>query len=268
LKVRTKGYRGNIVKGATVISNDPKTPKRFLRISAQVKPLIECSPTPYINVSKTYGQEVTRTLAVWSPVDPNFKVEKVESFTKGVMAEIIKSWKDKDGMHYNIKVTFGPKMRIGPYHGFIRLFTNMKKAPTYDLRVSGMVQGPITVMPSRSSMFSDPAIAGGMAATGFNLYATEEGLKIKKVSSTLEGLVFKLIPVVEGRKYYLVAIWPGGPPPVNPYNGKLRLETNSTVQSTIEIPLTIYARKVVKRAPAQGSKVKVPPPSKPPVGKK
>ena len=268
MKVRTKGYRGNIVKGATVVSNDPKTPKRFLRISAQVKPLIECSPTPYLAVSKSYGQEITRTLAVWSPVDPNFKVEKVESFAKGVAAEVIKSWKDKDGMHYNIKVTFGPKMRIGPYRGFIRLFTNLKKAPTYDLRVSGMVQGPITVMPTRSSMFSDPAIVGGMATTGFSLYANQEGLKIKEVTSTIKRLVVKLIPVVEGRKYYLTAIWPGGTPPVNPYSGKLLVRTNSTVQSLIEIPLTIYARKVVKHTPAQGSKAKTPPPSKPPVGKK
>ena len=267
MKVRTKGYRGNIVKGATVVSNDPKTPKRFLRISAQVKPLIECSPTPYINVSKKYGQEIMRTLAIWSPVDPNFKVEKVESFAKGVVAEIIKSWKDKNGMHYNIKVTFSPKMRIGAYHGFIRLFTNLKKVPVYDLRISGMVQGPVMIMPTRSSMFSDPAIVDGMAATGFNLYASEEGLKIKKITSTLKGLVTKLIPVVEGKKYYIIAVWPGGTPPSNPYSGKLMVYTNSTAQPVIEIPLSIYARRVVKPVGGKKHKVIEPPPGNvPPPG--
>jgi len=137
-------------------------------------------------------------------------------------------------------------MPIGPYHGFIRLFTNLKKAPTYDLRVSGMIQGPVIVMPPRSSMFSDPAIVDGMAATGFNLYANENGLKIKKVTTPMKGLVTKLIPVVEGKKYYLVVVWPGGAPPRNPYSGKIFVYTNSTVQSVIEIPLSIYARRVVK----------------------
>ena len=243
MKVRTKGYRGNIVKGATVISNDPKTPKRFLRISAQVKPLIEISPTPYIDISKKYGQELSRTLAVWSPVVADFKLDKVESFAKDVTAEIVKSWKDKDGMHYNVKVTFGPKMRIGPYHGFIRLFTNLKKSPTYDIRISGMVTGPVVVMPQRGSMFSDPAIVGGMATAGFSLYAKETELKIKKWTSTLKQVVVKLIPVVEGKKYYVLAVWPGGTPPKNPYIGKIMIYTDSEVQPVIEIPLSIYARK-------------------------
>jgi len=262
LKVRTKGYQGNIVKGATVISNDPKTPKRFLRISAQVKPLIRCSPTPYIALSKTYGKEMTRTIAVSSPVEPGFRIDKVESFVPNVTAEIIKSWKEKDGMHYNIKVVFGKKMKIGPYHGFIRLFTNLKKAPTYDLRISGMVEGPIKVMPRRSSVFSDPEIAGGMAATGFSIYGNQPGLKIKKVTSTIKQLVTRLITVEDGKKYYLAVIWPGGNAERNPYSGKIQVYTNNDVQPVIEIPFSIYARRVTR------PKSSPPPTARPPVVKK
>ncbi len=244
-----------------MISNDPKTPKRFLRVSAQVRPLIEVSPTPYVNVTKKYGQALTRTLAVWSPVAPDFKVAKVESFTNGVMAEIIKSWRDKGGNHYNIKITFGPKMRIGRFHGVIRLFTSLKKAPTYDLRISGMVQGPVSVIPQRGSLFSDPAIMGGMAAAGFSLYATEKPVEIKKTTTTLENLQLKVITVSKGRKYYLVAIWPGGAPPRNPYNGKIVVTTSSATQPAIEIPLSIYAR-VVKKPRGTGPKPMGPPPGK------
>jgi len=264
LKVRTKGYHGNIVKGGTVVSNDPKSPKRFLRISAQVQPLISCSPSPYISLTKPYGRQDTRIMALWSPVHTEFKIQNVESLIPHVSARIIKTWAEKKWNHYNLKITFERDMRIGQFRGIIRIATNLKKSPTYDLRVSGMVEGPVKVLPRRGSMFSDQAIAEGMATAGFNIYGSQKGLKIRKVTSGMKGLMTRLITVQEGGKYYLVAIWPGGPIPVNPYSTLLKVYTNNAVQPIIRIPVNIYSRKVVKGVPAKRVEHAPPPTVKPP----
>ncbi len=247
MKVKTKGYRGNIVKGATVESNDPKLPKSFLKISAQVKPLILCKPSPYVSLTKPYEEERAKVLALWSPLHPEFEITGVKSLVPGVSARILKSWKEKGRTHYNLQVVFGKEMKIGPFRGVVNVMTNLKKLPIFTIRVSGVVEGPIRILPRRASMFSDPAIMGGMAAAGFSLYSEKEGLKVLRAVTNLQGLVIRLIPVQEGRKYYVITVWPGGTLPQNPYNGTVEVYTNSDIQSIIRIPVTIYGRKVEKK---------------------
>ena len=227
-----------------MVSNDPKFPKRFLRISIQVQSLIFCSPTPYISITKPYGQKIVKTLALWSPVYPDFRIQKVESLIPHVSAKIAKRWTEKKAAHYNLRVVLGRDMGIGRFQGVVRIDTNLKKFPTYDLRVTGVVEGPVKVLPRRGSIFSDPAIADGMAVAGFSLYG--KGLKISKVVSGAKGLKNHLITVEAGRKYYLVAIWPGGPVPVNPYSILVKVYTNNPVQPMVQIPVNIYSRRVLR----------------------
>ena len=248
LKVRTKGYQGNILKGATVTSNDPRAPKKFLRITAQVEPVIMCKPAPYIFTNKPYGKDLVKTLALWSPVYPTFQIKSVKSLMPHVKAEITKKWTEKHATHYNLRVTLGKEMPIGRFQGIIEIMTNLKKFPIYNLRISGIVVGPVKVLPNRGAMFSDPKIMDGMAVSGFSLYG--DHFKISRVTTDAKGLKKKLVTVVPGKKYYLVAIWPGGPTPRNPYLVHLKIFTDNKIEPVITVPLSIYSREEVKKKKA------------------
>jgi len=241
LKVRTKGYRGNILKGATVISNDPQFPRKFLRISVVVQPVIACNPTSFLYVDKPFGRELSKTLALWSPIYPKFRIVSITSEVPHVSAKIIKSWMEKGRMHYNLRVVFGEKMPIGRFRGALKIATNLKKYPEFSLRLSVRVEGPIQVLPDRGIIFSDPSIMGGMAATGFSIYG--KNLKISRIETNAKKLKVQLIPVVAGQKYYLAVIWPGGDLPTLPYKVSLKIHTNNPVQPLVMLPLELYTRR-------------------------
>ncbi len=265
MKVRTKGYRGNILKGATLTSNDPKFPKKFLRITAQVEPVIQCQPAPYIFINKPFGKELARTLVLWSPVYPAFKIKGVKSLMRHVKVKIVKEWTENKATHYNLRITLGKDMPIGRFRGRVEVTTNLKKFPTYPLRISGRVVGPITVLPSRGTMFSDPKIMDGMTVTGFSLYG--KNFTVLRVTTKAKGLKESLITVVPAEKYYLVAIWPGGPIPINPYTVHLKVHTNNAVEPVIDIPVSIYGRRVPVRSPKKRTGLTPPSTEKPPRGK-
>ncbi len=257
MKVRTKGYRGNILKGASVFSNDPKFPRKFLRISAIVQPVISCRPSPYIYVKKPFGHALSKILALWSPIYPKFRIRKVTSHVPHVSARIVRTWMEKGRTHYNLKVILGREMPIGKFRGAIEVNTNLKEYPVITLRVSGTVEGPIQVIPDRGVIFSDPSIMGGMAATGFSICGKD--LKITGIEMSEKKLRKQLIPVVSGWKYYLVIIWPGGALPRVPYDVTIRVYTNNPIQPLVSFPVELYTRR-------QPDAMKVIPPVRPPGG--
>ena len=204
--------------------------------------MIICSPAPYIYVNKPFGREVSKTLALWSSITPKFRIRKVTSELANVHAEIIKTWTEKGAKHYNLRVVFGKQMPIGKFRGLVKISTNLKAYPLFSLRLSGTVEGPIKVMPDRGVIFSDPTLMGGMAAVGFSIYG--KNYRITGIETNMKKVKQKIIPVVEGEKYYLVLIWPGGTLPEVPYKVTLKIHTNNPIQPLVTIPVEIYTRRL------------------------
>ena len=224
-----------------MISNDPRVPRQFLKISINVEPLLICRPAPYISLSKPYGKTVEKDLELSSLLFPDFKILKTESLVPSIKVRIAGKTYDKNKKpRTTLKLIFGPDMKIGPFRGMVRIVTDIKQSPGFLIRVSGRVVGPVAVMPERGSMFSEPKVSDGMAVAGFRIFGRNGGLVINKTESTLKGFLIRLLTIEEGRKYYLLAIWPGGVVPRNPYVGEIRVYTNNKVQPVITIPISVY----------------------------
>lgn len=225
--------------------------------------MLICRPAPYVSVSKPYGKTVEKNLKLSSILFPNFKILKAESLLPSIKVRIEGKGFDKNKRpQISLKLTFGPDMKIGPFRGVVRIVTDIKQSPGFLIRVSGRVIGPVTVMPERGSMFSEPRVSDGMAVAGFRIFAEDGDLEIKKAESALKGFLIRLVTIEKGKKYYLLAIWPGGNIPRNPYVGEIRVYTNSTIQPIIFIPVSVYTprnRVLPPQSPPMPKGVRPPP---------
>ncbi len=232
-----------------VVSNDPKTPRQLLKISARVVPLLESWPFSFVSICKPYGETVEKNLRLYSNEHPNFKVIKVDTTVPSLKLKIVGRVYDKDKRaQVALKLTFGPGMKMGPFRGIVRVFTNIKHAPPHLIRIFGDVTGPITVKPGWGLMLSNPRVSDGMAIAGFPIYEKSGNLEIKRVESTLTGMLTQLVTVKKGEKYYLFAIWPGKKVPHNFYKGEIRVYTNSKSHPLITFPISV--RNPVDKVPS------------------
>ena len=184
---------------------------------------------------------------------------KAESLVPSIKVRIVGKTQDKNKKpQTTLRLIFGPDMKIGSFRGMVRIVTDIKQSPGFLIRVSGRVIGPVSVMPERGSMFSEPKVSDGMAVAGFRIFGRTGGLEIEKTESTLKGFLIRLVTIEKGKKYYLLAIWPGGDIPRNPYVGEIRVYTNDKVQPVITIPVSVYTPRKRVLQP------QLPPPMSPP----
>ncbi len=142
MKVSLKGYRGKVKKNATVISNDPQTPRLTLALQGTVKTLIDIRPNDNISFRGMSDQISESTIDIASDVQP-FHILKTESNLEeqiGYKLETV-----EDGKHYQLKVS--NKLKEGSYSGYIKCSTDLEQKSDFLIRVSGYIEGEIAVKP-------------------------------------------------------------------------------------------------------------------------
>jgi len=125
LKIKTKGYQGEIRKRAKVHTNDPRKKVEVLTIRAFVKALIYVSPK-YVRLRGMKGQEVTKTVRVSTEEDKPLKLEPSDFNLSGKVAYRIEEV--EAGREFRIHFTSIPDT-VGIYRGFLKLKTNYPERP-------------------------------------------------------------------------------------------------------------------------------------------
>lgn len=137
-----KGYQGKISKGATIFSDDPQAPQVSLLIEGTVVALVDVKPSSAVifrgmadqtseNHVDLVGTRVPFHIkSMESNLDSNidYKLETVEA-----------------GKHYRLKVV--NKMKRGNYAGYLKLYTDIEQKPDILIRVSGFIEGEVSVKP-------------------------------------------------------------------------------------------------------------------------
>jgi hypothetical protein len=143
LKVNLKGYHGNVKKTATVFSNDPQNQRASLVLQGNVKAQIDVQPSPNIAFRGMAEQVEEKTIDFVS-TSQRFTIPKIESNLEGKAGYKMETV--EEGKHYRLKVT--NLLKQGSYNGFIKCYTDVAEKPEITLRVSGSIDGEVSVKPS------------------------------------------------------------------------------------------------------------------------
>ena len=133
LRLNTRGYRGEIIKGARIFSNDPCHEFLKVEIKAFVKVAI------YLSKGRVYlkgfaGQKITKTITIRAELDRSLKIETSHFDLDKKVSYIIEEV--EAGRIYRIHFTNIP---APPeiYHGSLKLKTNYPEKPEMKIRING-----------------------------------------------------------------------------------------------------------------------------------
>jgi hypothetical protein len=142
MKVSLKNYVGKVEKKATIQSDDPQTPEVVLRMIGAVMPIIDVKPTPGI-LFRGMADQVSESVLDLTATTAPFHITSSETNIGESISYQVETV--VDGKHYRLKVS--NKLKQGNYGGFIKLNTDLAQKPDILIRVSGFVEGEISVKP-------------------------------------------------------------------------------------------------------------------------
>ncbi|MGC9196058.1 MAG: hypothetical protein ACP5IL_11465 [Syntrophobacteraceae bacterium] len=142
MKVDLGVFQGNIIKTATIQSNDPDKPLTVLKLEGVVKAIVEMKPSPNVSLigpAARIKPTVVDLLATTAP----FHIESVETNLAGSIHYSVKTV--TDGTHYRLKIS--NLLRKGNYSGYIKLKTDMARVPYLLVRVMGVIKDELSASP-------------------------------------------------------------------------------------------------------------------------
>jgi hypothetical protein len=142
LRINLKGYQGSVKKSATVNSNDPQNPRSMLVMQGNVKPVIELQPSGNI-IFRGMADQLEEKTINFSSSKRQFAIQKVESNLEGKIRYQMETV--EAGKQYRLKIT--NLLKQGNYNGFIKCYTDVPEKSEIQLRVSGYIEGEVSVKP-------------------------------------------------------------------------------------------------------------------------
>jgi len=145
LKVNTSKRKGVFAKSATVISNDPKTPRTSITLRCNVKQYMSITPHNRINIIGFEGDKITQEVTITSLEEHPFEITDITSTLDDKIKYKLKT--GKKGREYTIKVT-NRSTQEGSFNGNMVVKTDSKKKPHIVLTVSGKLRKEVAVRPA------------------------------------------------------------------------------------------------------------------------
>ncbi|HEX6863694.1 MAG TPA: DUF1573 domain-containing protein [Thermoanaerobaculia bacterium] len=237
----TSTFTGPISKGLMVFTSDPDVPQVELTVRAKVQPYISAKPgyARYITVQGEAAQgSIGQTL--WAPDGTSFDVVKVESplpylktsFREATPEEQVA---DAKGKQWRVEMTLANDAKVGALADYVTIHTNHPKQKLVQIPVSGFVRPVMAVTPPVADFGKVDLKEPLRKALNIRNFATEP-IKITGLDESLAGVEAQVSPVEDGREYEVFLTLK---PELGkgPFNGKLRIRTDSPKSPLIEIEL-------------------------------
>ena len=142
LKVNLKGFQGKISKSATVSSNDPQNPEVTIKIDGTVMALIDVKPSANV-IFRGMADQTPETVLDLSATSVPFHISSTDTNLTDHISYKLETV--EDGKQYRVRVANQTKR--GNYAGYIKLITDMPQKPDLLIRVSGFIEGEVSVKP-------------------------------------------------------------------------------------------------------------------------
>lgn len=142
MKVDLGIFQGDIIKTATIQSNDPDTPLTVLKVEGKVKGIVEMKPSPNVSLTGPAARLQPAVVDLQATTTP-FHIESMETNLTGSINYSVETV--TDGTHYRLEISnLLPK---GSYSGYIKLKTDMAKVPYLLVRVMGVIKDQLSASP-------------------------------------------------------------------------------------------------------------------------
>ena len=239
--VDTATFNGPIAKGVTVFTDDPATPQIELTVRAKVEPYLSAKPgySRYIYVKGEPGKPLIGQ-TIWAPDGTPFEVVKVEStrpYLKTSFREATKEEREAEveGKQWRVEIELADDSPVGALAETVTISTNHPKQKMVQIPVSGFVRPVVAVTPPVADFGNIEIKDSFSKAVNLRNFATEP-IRITGVEDSLSGIDSKLEALNEGREYQ-VRLTLKPELGKGPFNGTLKIMTDSPKQPVIEVPL-------------------------------
>lgn len=241
LEVKTDQLRGETTKSVRLISNDTNMPQMVLRLKFTVKTVLQVLPKDRVFMHVKRGDPWSQEFRVTSTEGKPFKVTGVAPSSKYLLADFkAMEGKPDEQKGYVVTVTAAPDIPIGRFTGTVEIKTDLSEGATETLRIFGKIEGPIGYYPERIGFNPNPRIAEGQVSRTVHLYKPEGlNFEIRTVETNHQDIIWKTIPVEQGRSYVLVLIWKGKESTAQ-VNGNIIVSTNDKDMPVITIPYMVF----------------------------
>jgi hypothetical protein len=241
LEVKTAQLKGETTKSVQVVSNDPDLPQLRLRLKFTVKTILRILPKERVFINIKKGDAWAQEFKVTSTEGKPFRITGVKSSSRYLLADF-KAIETKPGEQtaYSVKVKASPDIPAGKLTATVEIKTDLLEGHAETIRLFGKIEGPIRYYPERIGFNPNPRIAGGQVSRTVHLYKSEgKGLEIRNVETNHKDIIWKIVPVEEGKSYVLVLIWKGKDSQ-HQVKGELIVSTNNNDMPIIKIPYMVF----------------------------
>ena len=236
LTVDLSGYNGPVRKDATVTSNDPEKSSFTLTVMATVKQLIEVRPGTTISFRGTVDQTKEAIIDLIG-TGPPFQISKMESNLDGKISYQLQTV--TPGQHYQLKVN--NLLTEGTYSGFIMLTADLPRGKIPTIRVSGRIEGELTVNPKSILLGKLPSQELIGSKTISIVSNHKKPFQITKLSYDENLVKVDAQPLPNKSGYNLVvSARMANVPSGNSVETTLTVQTDLDPQSKQEIPIRLF----------------------------
>lgn len=243
--VRVAGQRGKLEKHITVPSNDPQAGKVNLAIKIEMKQVLEVTPQNVNLGSIRQGTTTNVTVMIHRTDGKSISISKTEPSSKFLQAHVEPvDGSSNESAKVNIEVEAEGTPR--PFNENLKVFLDGVTQPVSVITVNGRLLGDVTVDPAMlyfpvtdtSSTNSDALPTRRVTISSTRPDVT---LNVKNLSTNLKDLSLELVTVDTGKTYVVVAKF--SEMPKQSAQGTISLETNTSTQPKVTIPVTVTVLK-------------------------
>ena len=254
--VDTASFTGPISKSVALETNDPAAPSAQVTISAIVKPYVDVHPAGFVRFNMLQGDVETQSVTLFSEEAAPFEIVKVETPQEWIKVDYkqldqpIPDVGRKGQNQYRFVFTVGgPDARVGPLAERVRILTNSKHQPEFNISVTGVIRPTYRVEPSGGVNFGEVAPADTAATRevflkSLNLRAPESFV-VTKAETNVPGLTTAVEPT--GNKgEYRVTLKVAEGTKAGAIAGDVKIYTSDKVKPVTTIPVKGTVKGAVK----------------------
>ena len=236
--VNTAAFTGPIYKTISVATNDPKMSNFQLTIKADVKTVLQVSPSENAQFGLVFtGQKEEKVFTITSNDGEPFTITSVQSQDPNLQYSIESA---KDHKSATFKVMLPADHPTGPIMGRFTLTTTHPKVPILNINVFGTIREPMMVIPQEVVYYGlnksyvdehpdDPSLNKVITIA----YDQNPDLEITKVTSSLPNLETS-VETLQPKQRYSIKLHLKPPVKLGDFQGTITIETN---KKSITIPV-------------------------------
>ena len=241
-EIDTVDFAGPIAKTITVLSNDPLQPRVTLTIKAQVEPQVNASPGYARFVFVQSQAAVTVKQWLWTGNFPDLKILSVKSPYKFIDASFRPATAEErrpevpTPNQWIVETTIRPDAEVGALRDFLVVETNHPKQKELRLAITGFVRPLLSVTPTVADFGTLELTAASQDLSLVLVNFGDAAIEIKGVKASVPGIEATIKPIEEGRRWE-IKLTLTGKMPKGRTNATITIETTSTLQPTLQVPL-------------------------------